>query len=337
MATVTVLDDDELGFAISDAEADEADGSLEFTVTLPAESTLETSVDWATARGGGGNPASKDVDYESANGTLTFAPGETSATIAVTVLDDDMKEEDETFKVVLTNPSGASLSVTEAKGAIIDDDTWQGVSVHTDSENVVEGQDAVFRSNGAPLLTNRPHAGRLSREAGSRCSRTFRGVRFPPGYVAAIGGLRGRKLDDDGDASDGRRRPVRANRRGVAVARSIPRKPGPPIPGATPGVSLFTTNDMPVSIDDAEVNEGSGEITFTVSLEAPAVLPVTVDIATVDGTATSLGVRSETDFGKDFEAKSETLTFLAGEQTKQFTVTLVDDLYDEPAETSRWS
>ena len=230
VATVTVLDDDELGFAISDAEADEADGSLEFTVTLPAESTLETSVNWATARGGGGNPASKGVDYESANGTLTFAPGETSATIAVTVLDDDMKEEDETFKVVLTNPSGASLSVTEAKGAIIDDDTWQGVSVHTDSENVVEGQDAVFRLERCTFVDEQT----CTQQAEPRGRfEVFPNLSWGGDFLRDTSPLlvvfEAGSWTDDGDASDGRRRPVRANRRGVAGGAVHPRKPGPPI------------------------------------------------------------------------------------------------------------
>ena len=333
VATVTVLDDDELGFAISDAEADEADGSLEFTVTLPAESTLETSVDWATARGGGANPASKGVDYVSANGTLTFPPGETSATIAVTVLDDDMKEENETFKVVLTNPSGASLSVTEAKGAIIDDDTWQGVSVHTDSENVVEGQDAVFRLERCTFVDEQTCTqqaeprGRFEVFPNLSWGGDFLRDTSPLLVVFEAGSWTTTvtlpTVDDDLFEPTGAV---------WLVARSIPGNPDPQS-GSSSGSIVIHDNDMPVSIDDAEVNEGSGEITFTVSLEAPAVLPVTVDIATVDGTATSHGVRSETDFGKDFEAKSETLTFLAGEQTKEFTVTLVDDLYDEPAET----
>ena len=56
-------------------------------------------------------------------------------------------------------------------------------------------------------------------------------------------------------------------------------------------------------------------------------------MVTVDGTATSHGVVTATDFGKDFTAKSETLTFAVGEQTRQFAVTLVDDRWDEAAES----
>ena len=88
-------------------------------------------------------------------------------------------------------------------------------------------------------------------------------------------------------------------------------------------------NDMPVSIADAAGTENDGELTFTISLQEPAVIPVKVEVVTVDGTATSHGVVTATDFGKDFVAKSETLTFDIGEQDKQFAVTIVDDRWDE--------
>ena len=144
-ATVVVIDDDERGFSMADAEADEADGDIEFTVTT-LESALELSVDWATAAGGGENAATADDDYEAASGTLTFAPGETSQTISVTLLDDDLHEADETFKIVLSNPSGAQLNVMEVTGTIKNDDLKQQLSIHrvTVSSHSPEGVDHIF-------------------------------------------------------------------------------------------------------------------------------------------------------------------------------------------------
>ena len=78
-------------------------------------------------------------------------------------------------------------------------------------------------------------------------------------------------------------------------------------------------NDMPISIADAEGGEGDGVITFTVSLQGPAQGTTTVDVVTVDGKATSHGVVTATDFGKDFEAKNGTLTFLPGATSSTFT------------------
>ena len=146
VATVEVLDDDVAGFSIADASADEADGSMQFAVTLQG-STFETSVDWATLEDStGDDPATEGQDYEAASGTLTFAPGDTSKTVTVTVLDDDLKEENETFKVVLTNPSGGSLSDADATGRINDDDENQTVSILSDDDagKLVEGEDVVF-------------------------------------------------------------------------------------------------------------------------------------------------------------------------------------------------
>jgi hypothetical protein len=74
-----------------------------------------TTDGWATA----------DWDYVPTSGTLTFAPGETSQTIYVTILDDTYVEGDENFFVVLNNSSSNSL-IQQAwgTGTIADDDYY---------------------------------------------------------------------------------------------------------------------------------------------------------------------------------------------------------------------
>ena len=60
-------------------------------------------------------------------GTLTFAAGVTSDTLAVSVTGDDTAESDETVIVTLSNPSNATLSgggtTLTGTGTIIDDET----------------------------------------------------------------------------------------------------------------------------------------------------------------------------------------------------------------------
>ena len=73
-------------------------------------------------------------------------------------------------------------------------------------------------------------------------------------------------------------------------------------------------------------------MTFTVSLSRSAGEAVTVVASTMDGTATSDAAVTATSLGKDFEAKTETLTISAGDTEAQFTVTLLDDTIDEHAE-----
>jgi chitinase len=53
---------------------------------------------------------------------LTFAPGQTSRTITVTVRDDTLVEADETFFVNLSQASGATIAAGRATGTIRNDD-----------------------------------------------------------------------------------------------------------------------------------------------------------------------------------------------------------------------
>ena len=91
----------------------------------------------------------------------------------------------------------------------------------------------------------------------------------------------------------------------------------------------ITDDDAPtLSIGDASVTEGdSGEsptLTFTVTLTPAATLPVTVDWATSDGTATA---------GTDYTAANGSLRFETGEDSKTVAVTVTGDDADEPNET----
>lgn len=83
------------------------------------------------------------ADYESTSGTLTFAQGERSKTLQVTIINDDLEEGDELFHMELSQPSRGSLDREYGVGTILDDDvvpfgTAQGSG----------GSGVVFRSLG---------------------------------------------------------------------------------------------------------------------------------------------------------------------------------------------
>ena len=108
--------------AVADARAEEGrDETIDFTVTLAPASPAAVTVDYATADGS----ATAGEDYTAASGTLTFAPGETSKTVAVPVLDDAVDEGEETFTLTLSDPSGAELADAEAVGTITNSDPLQ--------------------------------------------------------------------------------------------------------------------------------------------------------------------------------------------------------------------
>ena len=118
-ATGTIADNDAApALTIADAQAAEGDREITFAVTLGAVSSFAVTVDWTTADG----TATADADYTAAEGRLTFAPGQTEATIAVVVFNDALDEGTETLTVALSNPSNATIADDTATGTITDDD-----------------------------------------------------------------------------------------------------------------------------------------------------------------------------------------------------------------------
>ncbi|MEH6422412.1 Calx-beta domain-containing protein [Pseudomonas sp. CGJS7] len=104
---------------IGDVEQLEHLSAFEFTVTLsePAGPGGVT-VHYASADG----TAVAGSDYTPVSGTLSFAEGQNSATITVLVNNDNEVEEDETFFVRLSAPTGAQLGDAEGKGLIASDE-----------------------------------------------------------------------------------------------------------------------------------------------------------------------------------------------------------------------
>ncbi|SBS75523.1 Glycoside hydrolase family 5 [uncultured Mycobacterium sp.] len=87
-----------------------------FVVTLAAPSSQKVTVQYATSNG----TATAGLDYLSVTGTVTFAPGETQKIITVPVKSDSLAESSETFTVMLSNPSGATLTDAAGMGTILD-------------------------------------------------------------------------------------------------------------------------------------------------------------------------------------------------------------------------
>jgi hypothetical protein len=89
-----------------------------FTATLSPASGAQATVWFSTSNA----TASFTSDYVAASGTLTFAPGETTKSIAVTVNGDTLLEPVETFHVDLSGVSQASIGDGQGVGTIVNDD-----------------------------------------------------------------------------------------------------------------------------------------------------------------------------------------------------------------------
>ncbi|NUR73239.1 MAG: VWA domain-containing protein [Hamadaea sp.] len=106
------------GLSINDVSVDENAGNATFTVSLSAPAPFPVSANFATSNGTATAPA----DYAATNGVVSFAAGETSKQITVPIVDDAVDENNETFTVTLSSPSGAALTDPTGVGTIVDSD-----------------------------------------------------------------------------------------------------------------------------------------------------------------------------------------------------------------------
>ena len=182
-ATGTITNDDNNSkLSISDATADEP-GTMTFTVTLSPASGREVKVNWATADG----TATAPGDYTSGSGPLTFAPGETTKTIEIAVAGDATNEENETFKVNLSGPTGvplANLVDDVGDGTIVDKNAPPSLSISDTTTR--EGVGAELRrharwnhASDGDRTASTPRIG--TAQAGSDYSARVGSLTFAPG------------------------------------------------------------------------------------------------------------------------------------------------------------
>ena len=132
MASGIIVDDDRPTLTIDSPRVTEGDSGttqLVFTVRLSPASTGQVTVDWSTP----GGTAATGTDYTAASGTLTFAAGETSKTIPVTVRGDSEIEPDETVEVVIFDPVPSGTPIRDADGAIAANTRGVGTIVDDDA------------------------------------------------------------------------------------------------------------------------------------------------------------------------------------------------------------
>ena len=104
--------------SVNNITVNEEDDAATFTVSLSEPTTETVTVDFETSN----QTSIAGSDYEAANGTLTFVPGETTQTLLVPLLEDEEVEGDETFLVTLSNAAGAVLVDAQGQATIADND-----------------------------------------------------------------------------------------------------------------------------------------------------------------------------------------------------------------------
>jgi chitinase len=317
----TILTDEAIvpKIAITDAILKEGDSStrdLSFTVTLSQATTNTVTVTYGTAD----DTATAGQDYVAKTGTLTFAPGETTKVITVKVTGDTAIEGNETLKINLSSPSGATIADRVASGMIVNDDARITVA----NTSATEGNDGT---------TNLAFTVKLSAAASGPVTVAYAtsngSARAGQDYIAQTGTLtfaagetskivNVRVMGDTAVEGNETVRLTLSSPTGAVIKDGF-------------AIGTIVNDDstaLPsLSISDASSAEGSaaapGHTTFTVSLSSAAAGPVTVHFATADGTAVA---------GGDYVAQSGTLTFAAGETQKTIQVATIGDAVSEASE-----
>ena len=256
--------------------------------------------------------------------------------------------------MVLSNLSQAQEADGTGSITIRDDELDHGVTIESAPAGVQEGQEIAimlrrltptaptgteqadapcFRSVGQPVMCFDPDAAAGSTtltldlqvtQTGSMISQALpSAVTFQPGSRFAV--VRIATDDDSLTEAAGSLTLTILNGQGYT----------PEFTGSvtTRTVAVYD-NDLTLSIADAQATEGTdATVDFTVSLNTPAPEQMTVVASTTDGEATSHGNVTPTSLGRDFEAKTETITFTTGETEKTFSVGIQDDTFHEKHET----
>ena len=286
--------------SVSDAEVSEDGTWIRFAVSLSQPSRQPVRV-WLVTRDGtarGGSDSKAGIDFDSYRPILVrfgANSSETTRRVGVKVYDDQEPEPDETFTVTLTNPVGATLGDATATGTIRDD----GDTAATLTPSAIEDTTATLTIGG--------HTDRWwYRGRSSGTSSPWGACTAVPAGTTAVGvsGLTAMRTYEYGAYSDSACSTKLANVKFRTIA-----------PEGTPTVS----------VSDAQVSEDGTWMQFWVTLSQPSREPVTVDVHTSGGTATS---------GTDFKAGTQTLTFPANSGEPELVPVLVhDDQEPEPDET----
>lgn len=161
-ATGTILDDDPVTVSVGSAQVKEGNAgttTLAFPVTLSNPADHPVTVSYATSVPTEGSVATPGEDYTPVSGTLTFDPGQTSATVPVLVHGDTTPEADEFLWMNLSDPVGAGLHFSSALGTILDDDTPPPAPAVAPGSSTVSGAGTVA-GTGAPFTIGVGTAGR---------------------------------------------------------------------------------------------------------------------------------------------------------------------------------
>ncbi len=328
--TGTITNDD---FSVSVADLTVTEGNSG-TANAPVVISLgggaratATTVQYSTVDGSATAPA----DYTAANAVTTTIPaGQTSVTVNVPVVGDALYEDDETFRVVLSNPSsGVTIADGDATVKILNNDSppdpSQQPTISIADKGFPEGDTGTSVGNFALTLSSQvPYTVTVKASTSNNqatADSDYVGfsnvtVTFAPGETSAT-----LPVTINGDTKD-------EFNEAFTVTLSNP-SPGAQVLDGT-GFGVITDDDATptLSVDNASGAEG-GKVTFTIKLSEASGRDTVLAVGTANDTATA---------GSDYTGVPNTTraTIPAGTTVKTFEVDALADSVDEPDETFKF-
>lgn len=319
------------GRTISVADASIAEGNsgtreMVFRVALSSASPTQVRVNYATADG----TAVAGQDYTATSGTLIFAPGQRERTVSVVVRGDTAVEANETLRLQLSAPVGATIGQGVATGTIQNDDEaaaddwpntvvgapWMAVGTSRRGTIEVQGDRDVFA---VWLVNGRDYVFNVYGQ-----STAIVGGSLPDPYLRLLNATGTEILadDDSGQGYDPQLRITNfagpSGRYHLSVGAFADRGTG--TYQLLSGESRTPTITVAPSV---RVVEGAGSVTLTLRLDAVPAEPVVIDYVTRNGTAVA---------GSDYQSRTGSLTISPGQNQITLTVGIVNNTINETAE-----
>ena len=332
-ATGVILDSNgsanNLALFVSDPIVTETDGAGRFAIfeirlSTPSANTI--TMDYATADG----TAIAGSDYTATSGTISFAPGQTVASVAVPITGDTVAELTETFSLTVTPNGFIQNGTADSTGTatILSDDTDDTAPVISirpaEADEFSEDARFVVTLSEPALQTVTVEYRTVadgSAVAGRDFSEAFGTLTFAPGETQQVIQITNQYSAED-EADENFSVELHSPDNATLAGDGISLK-------AT-GVILDSNgdaNNLALFVSDPILVEGDSGTTlaiFEIQLSRPSENTITLDYETIDGTATA---------GEDYTASSGSLTFAPGQTLVSVAVPVTGDTDIEATET----
>jgi len=318
-AFMKLLTEDESVVKISNVDVEEGPtGQTEavFKVVLSKASENDIGVTYHTEDG----TAVAGEDYVSVSGEVVFPSGSMEQEIRVPIIDNDTREPDETFKVILTGATNAILvsGVNNVGiGTIVDDEPLPAIRVN--DVTVEEGDSGynlvVFEITMSGNTVQEVQVGYQTNDYSAEDGKDYDGTNgtltFAPGETAKYVAI---PVYGDGLAE-----PNETFR--LCLSDPI----NATLADAEGDCTILNDDGDPpsISITDVQITEpdtGSDHVTLTLTLSEPSSAAVGVDVSTRDGSATQ---------GSDYQETSQRITFEPGSTQQTLEILIYGDVVHE--------